>query len=209
MRNGALVYADGDSVSTLVDALKLRGTVTLSTYEMQPEWEGMELPEIATLLVGQNPVSRQTEHNILCNIGLNQLAAAILWAGIVDQNANMGSTFVYTDLTPMYGAIGTGDVTTVPPSANDTQLVAEIPTLGRSVVVTAGATAGFSTFNPSVTWQFLLPINVAGAVLTECGIFVNASSLINSGALLNHAAITVTQSSTQLVSLTVTITVGN
>lgn len=189
------------------DVLNLRGTVKLATYEMQPEWDALDFPTIATLLAQQTPVEEVTARNTLCNAGLNALVQAIMWDGIVDQNSNMGTPFSYFDLTPMYGAIGNAVSPT--PAQTDTQLTAEIATYGRAVVVAAGVTSGFSTFNPSVTWQFLLPVNPAGASITECGIFANASSAANSGSLLNHAAVSITQSVSQLVSLVVTITVGN
>lgn len=193
-------------VHDMNEILNLRGTVKLATYEMLPEWDGLDFPTIATLLVGQTPVEEATAHNTLCNVGLDVLVQAIMWAGIVDQNVNMGSPFSYSDLTAMYGAIGTGNIGGTPAAATDTQLLTEYE---RAVVVSAGVTSGFSTFNPSVTWQFLLGATGSATTITECGIFVNASSAANSGALLNHAAVSVSQSTTQLVSLAVQITVGN
>ena len=86
-----------------VDAnVSLRGHMTLSVYD---EYPGM-------------PVAQSEAHNILCNIGLNSMLNALVWASVNDQVANMGTIISYSDMTPLYGAVGTGGVTTIASGSN-------------------------------------------------------------------------------------------
>ena len=48
--------------------------------------------------------------NVICTNGLTAFAAALVWAGIQDQAANLGVT-TPTYLTPLYGAVGSGSGT--------------------------------------------------------------------------------------------------
>src|ERR1700747_2130540 len=122
----------------------------------------------------------------------------------------MGNAFIYQDLTPIYGAIGTGNTT---PTDSDTQLTAEVtPSENGRAVVYAGATgaAAGGGIDATVTWSFFYPIPSSNIVIAECGIFVNATSTTNSGTLLDHALIspTVTQTTSQTCTLALTISLG-
>ena len=126
--------------------------------------------------------------------------------GVVDQNSNMGSPFAYQDLTPLYGAIGTSNTA---PTDADTQLGAEA---SRAVVYAGATSAAISGgTDATVTWSFFYGIPNAQVIIAECGVFVNATSTANSGTLLDHALIspTVTQSTSQTCTLSVTFSIGN
>jgi len=127
---------------------------------------------------------RETD-NAVCIAGLSDVAAAIAYLGVQDIASNIDAEVAV--LTPVYGAIGTGDVTTTPPATTDTQLVNEID----RQTVSASASAPALGSNPGqVIWQFQFPINNSGAdiSLTEAGIFVLASEETNSGDMFDHAA---------------------
>jgi hypothetical protein len=122
--------------------------------------------------------------NVTCTNGLTAIAAALVWAGIQDQAANLGVT-TPTYLTPLWGAVGNGAGT---PSASDTALFAEI---ARQ---TAGAGAS-SPATPSIdgvaTWLFYFPSPPVVWNLTEAGVFANGTSAAGSGTLVDHYAFSV------------------
>ncbi len=130
-----------------------------------------------SILHGREVVDQRESPNIMCTAGLNTLAQVITWTGIVDQNAAMGSPFSYTDLTPLYGALGTG---TTAPAETDTQLTTEVT---RAVVALAAVVAS----PPEFVWQFFFPVSTGQQTWSEAGVFLQASSAVNSGALLDHA----------------------
>ena len=150
-------------------------------------------------------VDQREADNIMCAAGLTALAQAINWSGITDQNTNMGNAFAVSTLAPIWGAIGTGAAT---PIDTDTALVAEE---ARQTVLAGGTTASSHLTPGTVSWSFLFGFPSAAEVITECGIFVQGTSVAGSGLLLDHATISpsVTQSTTQLATLVVTFSFGN
>lgn len=196
------------------DSLPLRGHMLLRVYEDCPwAYPFMSNYTLAETLKYEEPVETREAHNILCNNGLNVLLNALVWSSVNDQAANMGSVLPYTDMTALYGALGTGTVSngtsSNPPAQTDSTLITEYE---RGVVIASGTTNAFSTFNPSLSWLFLLPASGISTTITEAGVFVNATSAINDGSpLLDHAIISpsVVQGVSQLVTLLVTITIGN
>jgi len=129
--------------------------------------------------------SHHEADNVICIAGLSDVASAIAYLGVQDIATDIGTSPI--TITPLYGAIGIGDVTTTPPALTDTQLVNEVSR------VTASA-SGFSPAlgsNPGqAIWQFQFPINNTGTsyTLTEAGVFVLATSATNSGDMFDHAA---------------------
>lgn len=149
--------------------------------------------------------------NVMCAVGLTVLAQAINWSGVVDQNANMGNAFSYQDLTPIYGAIGTGNTT---PTDADVLLTAEVDfPNGRSPVYAGATSAAISGGTDATwTWDFFFGIPPMTIVIAECGVFVNSTNSIDvPGQLLDHALIspTVTQTTAQTATLSVTFSIGN
>jgi hypothetical protein len=146
------------------------------------------------------------------------LVAALVWSGVEDQNANIGSPFSPTFLAPMWGAVGIGTVTNTTTPINgsnpavqaDTTLISEV---ARAVVSAGGSTAATGSNNPTVTWLFLIPAPVSNISITEAGIFVGgtATSTLGTGQLLDHAILSapVAQTTAQLATLSVSITIGN
>ena len=143
--------------------------------------------------------------NIMCVNGLSQMIQSFLWSSIADQNANMGSPYDATFMYPIYGAIGTG--TTVP-TATDVQLSAEE---ARAICASGGATNASVGNDPQVVWSFLFGAPGSNQTIAEAGVFLCATGAPNNGFLLDHALITptVAQATTQLLTLTVDITIGN
>lgn len=122
---------------------------------------------------------RARAKNIPCTAGLNDLAAAVAWAGSQDQASLIGSQPAF--LTPLYGAIGTGTGT---PAITDTQLYAELSRAQVSAVVATPLSNGAATI-----FQFQFPVNGVNYTITEAGLFSLASVTVNSGDLLDHALI--------------------
>lgn len=142
--------------------------------------------------------SRRTGKNLVCTAGYSAIAAALVWAGIQDQAANLGVTTA-TTLCPLYGAVGDGYGAV---SEADTTLFSE---LARQTV-TAGAD---SPATPSIaaqsTWLFAFPSPPATWTVTEAGAFAGANSAAGSGTLLDHwsfsPAVTVDTTDTLLMQL--------
>lgn len=141
--------------------MDVKGILTLSTYR-----DGE--------LTGQ-----VTVENIPCLAGLNDLAAAVGWAGTQDQASLIGSQPAF--LTPLYGAVGTGTGT---PANTDTQLYAELNRAQVSAVVSTPLSNGAATI-----FQFQFPANGVNYSISEIGLFTLASVTANSGDLLDHAII--------------------
>lgn len=125
--------------------------------------------------------------NTICVAGLSDMAAAIAYLGVEDIASSIDATPAV--VTPIYGAIGVGDVTTVPPALTDTQLVSEV---SRQTAATAASAPALGSNPGQVIWQFQFPINNSGAdfTLTEAGVFMLATSATNSGDMLDHAVFT-------------------
>jgi hypothetical protein len=174
--------------------LELRGTIRLRTFDVQDKKLEHSIADVTT-------------KNIICNTGLNIMLNALIWSSVNDQNVNMGSPFSYVDMTPVYGAIGTGTWPAALPTI--TALQTE---LARTVVVAAGSTAAYSTIDPSITWLFLFPVPASTTTITEAGVFFNATSSINDGSpLFDWASVlpSVVQTTSQLLTMSVQVTMGN
>ena len=141
--------------------MDVKGRLTLATYR-----DGV--------LTGQITVK-----NTPCLAGLNDLAAAVGWAGTQDQASLIGSQPEF--LTPLYGAVGTG---TGVPAITDTQLYAELTRATVSAVISTPLSDGAATI-----FQFQFPTNILSYSISEIGLFTLASVAVNSGDLLDHALI--------------------
>ena len=127
--------------------------------------------------------------NVMCTNGVTALAAALVWAGVQDQAANLGLT-TPTYLTPLWGAIGTGTAP-VTVAASDTTLAVE----ASRTTVGAGASVPATPSIPSqLTWLFYFPQPSSTLTVTEAGVFVNASGTPGAGTLLDHWAFSPTLS---------------
>ncbi len=146
---------------------------------------------------------RRDGDNVICTTGWTSLAAALVWAGIQDQAANLGVTNP-TYLTPLYGAVGSGAGT---PVKSDTQLVSE---LGRQPVSGGGATPASSTVAAQSSWLFYFPSPASTWTVTEAGIFSGASAAANSGSMIDHWAFspTLSVSTSQTLILEVSLLFG-
>lgn len=141
--------------------VKITGHLTLSTYR------------------GKRLTGRITVKNIATLAGLNDLAAAVGWAGAQDQAALIGAQPAF--LTPLYGAVGTGSGT---PAITDTQLYDELARSTVSAVASSPLENG-----AAVIFQFQFPVNSLPYTITEVGLFTLASVEVNSGDLLDHALV--------------------
>lgn len=121
-------------------------------------------------------------HNLICTAGYTAITQSLTWSGIQDQAANIGVTSP-TYLTPLWGAVGDG--VSVVPVKTDTQLSAE---LGRVTVGSGGSTPASASLAAATIWQFFFPQPATNWTLTEAGVFANATSVTNSGTLLDHLA---------------------
>src|ERR1017187_5544989 len=122
----------------LLDGALLHGHILLRTYEDDISLHHLPPYErLAAILAQQEPVAERESHNILCNDGLNVMLSALVWASINDQAANMGGAIAYSDMTPLYGALGTGGVTTIDAASNGNVL--------PQSTITVASTAGYPT----------------------------------------------------------------
>lgn len=119
--------------------------------------------------------------NIVCTNGFSQIAAALMWAGMQDQAANLG-TLAPTFLTPLYGAVGSGAGTV---AKSDTALFSE---LGREPVGGAGASPASSSVAAQTTWLFYFPSPASTWTVTEAGAFAGATAVAGAGFMLDHWA---------------------
>ena len=183
----------------------LSGHMILRTHTLRPGWKDMDPHELLRLLEVEDADEEREADNIMCVNGLSQMIQAFLWSSIADQNANMGNPYDATFMYPIYGAIGTSNSAV---TANDTQLTAEE---ARAICASAGATNASAGGDPQIVWSFLFPAPGSNQTIAEAGVFLCATATPNNGFLLDHALIspTVAQSTSQLLTLTVDITVGN
>lgn len=187
---------------------RLHGRIAVSTIGWRHEWAGLSRRDLWERCQSVDPEEHVEADNILCVAGLSLFAAAVLWAGLEDVNASLGSPFSASYLAPIYGAVGTGTTT---PADTDIGLTAESTNSARQPVI-SGAIQNASHGNPAtVAWAFLFGLPLASVTVAEAGIFAQATSTVNNGSLLDHALIspTVTQSTLNLLSATCTISVGN
>lgn len=141
--------------------IKFVGRLTLSTYRDD------ELTNTVTV------------DNVPCLAGLNDLAAAVGWAGAQDQALLIGAQPAF--LTPLYGAVGTGTGT---PAVTDTELYDELMRTTVASVTSTPLSDGAATL-----FQFQFSANVLSYSISEIGLFTLASVAVNSGDLLDHAII--------------------
>lgn len=134
---------------------------------------------------GQKRTGRWEADNTICISGLTDVAGSLAYLGVQDIADEIG-TSPYI-ITPIYGAIGIGDVTTTPPAVSDVQLVNEI---SRTTATASGFAPALGSNPGQAIWQFQFPINNSGTSysLTEAGVFVLAENITNNGDLLDHAA---------------------
>lgn len=146
---------------------------------------------------------RRVGPNVVCTTGYTAMAAALVWAGIQDQAANLGIT-TPTYLTPLYGAVGSGAGV---PAKADTALFAE---LGRQPASGGGATPASSTIPAQASWLFYFPSPASTWTVTEAGLFAGATSASGSGAMVDHWAFSpsLTVSTTQTLILEVSLLFG-
>lgn len=143
-------------------------------------------------------VDRRDGTNTMCTAGFTAIAAALVWAGIQDQAATIGVTSP-TFLTPLWGAVGSGAGT---PAKADTQLYTE---LGRETVGAGAYTPATSLIAANTIWLFYFPSPASTWSVTEAGIFAGATSVANSGTMLDHqtfATVTVTTANSLILQAT-------
>lgn len=119
--------------------------------------------------------------NVMCTTGYTAIAAALVWAGLQDQAANLGVQSP-TYLTPLWGAVGSGVGT---PAKSDTQLFAE---LARQIVGGGAASPATSSIAAEATWLFYFPQPASTWTVTEAGLFAAGASSANSGSMIDHWA---------------------
>jgi hypothetical protein len=152
--------------------------------------------------------AERTADNILCAAGLSVLVTAVNWSAVEDQNGAMGNPFSITYLAPILGALGSGSGT---PAATDTALFSELSygDYTRQVVSAAGTTAATGSNPGSIVWEFFFPTTAEAWTITECGVFVTATT--SSGSLFDHAIISpsVTKPAGETALLQIVISLGN
>lgn len=148
-------------------------------------------------------VDQRDGYNVICTTGFTVLTAALVWAGIEDQAANLGVTSA-TYLTPLYGAVGDGTGT---PTKSDTTLFTE---LSRTTVGGGGSTPASSTIAAMCSWDFFFPNPSVDWTLTEAGVFAGATSVSGSGSMIDHWAFspTITVLTTNTFILQVSLEMG-
>ena len=157
-----------------------------------------------TVLRPDGSVSDRREgDNVVCTTGYTVLASALVWSGIQDQASALGVT-TPTYLTPLYGAVGSGTGAVV---KSDTALQAE---LGRVVVGAGASFPATSSIAGEATWLFYFPSPSVTWTVGEAGMFANATSTTNSGAMVDHWSFspTVTVPTTDTLILEVSLGFG-
>lgn len=162
-----------------VSNLAFHGRLTLTVVEEEWFRENRHSTELMLAPPDDVVLDQRAGDNTMCINGLTVLAQAVSWSGIQDQAANLGVT-TPTYLTPLYGAVGSGTGVT---ANTDTQLFTE---LGRETVGAGASSPATATISAQTTWLFYFPSPASTWTVTEAGVFVNASSTVNSGSLLDH-----------------------
>jgi hypothetical protein len=162
-----------------VRSLNIHGRLSVTAVDR--DW--FEAHRADTALMMRPPkevVSDRAEgDNVTCTAGLTAIAASLVWAGLQDQAANLGITTA-TYLTPLYGAIGTGNGTV---AASDTALFSEY---ARQTVGAGASTPATPSLNAQTTWLFYFPSPTSSLTITEAGLFANATSTLGAGSMLDH-----------------------
>jgi hypothetical protein len=158
-------------------------TADLAEYLELTMRQGVPGPEaLARILGSPDAVGEHREGgNVMCTSGYGALAAALVWSGLQDQAANLGLTSP-TFLTPLYGAVGSGTGT---PVKSDTALFTE---LGRQTVGAGGSNPASSSIAAYCTWLFYFPQPASAWTVAEAGLFAGATSVANSGTMIDHWA---------------------
>lgn len=200
-----------DDMGIIDERMPIHGHMTLRTYQNADAFTALSNTEVLQTVSHLTPNAVAESDNVLCVNGLTIMIQALLWASLADQNDAMGDPFSASVMYPLYGALGTGDASSggaTPASQADVTLVAEY---ARSVVVQGGAASASNVSDPALVWSFLFGAPGTSQTVTEAGVMMNASSVANSGALFDHASISpsVSWGSTELMTLTVVITMGN
>lgn len=156
----------------LSGGITIKGRLTITTFDLNGD-----------------VVDRREGDNIVCTNGLTVMAAALVWAGIVDVAGDLGVT-TPTYLTPLWGAIGTGTGTV---TAADTTLFTEY---GRVQVGAGASVPATPSIDAQTTWQFYFPQPSTNTTITEAGVFALATSTVSSGTLMDHWAFSPTISFT-------------
>jgi len=142
---------------------------------------------ITTFDLDGNVMDHREGDNIMCTNGLTAIVGALVWSGIQDVAADIGVTSP-TYLTPLWGAIGTGNGTV---AASDTALFNEF----ARIQVGAGASVPATpSIDGQATWQFYFPQPSSNQTITEAGVFANANSTSGDGTLMDHWAFSPTVS---------------
>lgn len=144
---------------------------------------------ITTFDLAGDVVDHREGDNVVCTNGLTVIAAALVWSGLEDVAGNIGVT-TPTYVAPLWGAIGTGTGTV---AASDTALFTEY---GRVQVGAGGSVPATPAINAQATWQFYFPQPTANQIITEAGIFANATSTAGAGTMMDHWAFSPTVSFT-------------
>lgn len=154
----------GDLELAAADSLRIRGHLSLTV--LRPDGTIRD---------------RRAGGNVMCTNGFTALAAALVWAGLQDQAANLGVTAA-TYLTPLYGAVGSGAGT---PAKSDIALFSE---LGRQTVGAGASSPATPSVAAEATWLFYFPQPATTWIVTEAGLFANATATAGSGTMVDHWA---------------------
>jgi hypothetical protein len=170
----------GRLAATVVHGDPLK-TADLAEYLELTMRQGMRGPEaLARILGSPDAVGEHREgDNVMCTSGYGALAAALVWSGLQDQASNLGLT-APTFITPLYGAVGSGAGT---PLKSDTALFTE---LGRQTVGAGGSNPASSSVPAYATWLFYFPQPSVAWTVAEAGLFAGATSVTNSGTMIDH-----------------------
>lgn len=146
---------------------------------------------------------RRDGWNVVCTAGYTAIAAALVWAGIQDQAANLGVTSA-TTLTPLWGAVGSGAGV---PAKSDTALFSE---LGRQTVGAGASSPATGSVAGEATWLFYFPQPATTWTVTEAGAFAGGTSTAGAGTLLDHWAFspTITVPTTDTLLLQISLLLG-
>lgn len=172
----------GQLAATVVhgDSLDAAGLAEYLELTMRQGFSGPDA--LARILGSRDAVGEHREGgNVMCTNGYGALAAALVWAGLQDQAANLGLTSA-TFLTPLYGAVGSGTGT---PSKSDTALFAE---LGRQTVGAGASNPASASIAAYATFLFYFPSPSVAWTVAEAGLFAGAAGTTNSGTMIDHWA---------------------
>lgn len=170
----------GRLAATVVHGRPL-STADLSAYLELTMRRGLSRARALARVTGRGDVCGEQREgdNVMCTVGYGALAAALVWSGVQDQASNLALTSP-TYLTPLYGAVGSSTGT---PLKSDTALGAE---LGRQSVGAGASNPASSTIAAYATWLFYFPSPPVTWTVAEAGLFAGATSVANSGTMIDH-----------------------